>query len=136
MCISDIVVRPIVVATRGRSGPRPRRRSPSASAAIDAAPADAEPDRQRAVDDRGAGVARGAAASGPGGASKPSPNASSTSIAKLIQRICSGVSGAPLAMSKMPAPTNVRMNAAEHDHLDPDVLHQVVVDARGRPRPR
>ena len=33
-------------------------------------------------------------------------------MAKLIQRICSGRSGVPLAISKMPAPTNSRMNPA------------------------
>ena len=44
----------------------------------------------------GAAASRGARRISPGaGASKPSPIASSTSIAKLIQRICSGVSGAP-----------------------------------------
>jgi hypothetical protein len=46
------------------------------------------------------------------GASKPSPMASSTSTAKLIQRICSGRSGVPSAMVKIPAPTNVRMKPA------------------------
>ena len=33
-------------------------------------------------------------------------------MAKLIHRICSGSSGVPLAMSKIPAPTNSRMNPA------------------------
>ena len=36
------------------------------------------------------------------GASKPSPIASSTSIAKLIQRICNGVSGAPCGDAEDP----------------------------------
>ena len=60
----------------------------------------------------GRAASRGARRIRPGAAaSKPSPIASSTSIAKLIQRICSGVSGAPSAMSKTPAPTKRRMNA-------------------------
>src|SRR5262245_25832470 len=44
-------------------------------------------------------------------ASKPRPIASRTSIAKLTQRICSGVSGMPPATSTIPAPTKRRMNA-------------------------
>ena len=59
----------------------------------------------------GALASRGVRRISPGtGASKPSPIASSTSTAKLIQRICKGVRGAPPAMSKIPAPTKVRMN--------------------------
>ena len=33
-------------------------------------------------------------------------------MAKLIHRICSGRSGVPSAMVKIPAPTNSRMNPA------------------------
>ena len=61
-------------------------------------------------------------------ASNPRPTARITSIAKLIQRICSGVSGAPSAMSKMPGADEEEDERAEHDQLDADVLHEVVVD--------
>ena len=62
------------------------------------------------------------------GASKPSPMASRTSTAKLIQRICSGRSGRAVRDREDPRTDEREDEAGQHDHLDPDVLHQVVVE--------
>ena len=50
-------------------------------------------------------------------------------MAKLIHRICSGSSGVPLAIVEDPGADEQQDEAGQHDHLDPDVLHQVVVEA-------
>ena len=46
----------------------------------------------------------------------------------LIQRICSGFSGAPSAMLKMPAPMKIGDEGDERRHLEAQVLQQVVVE--------
>ena len=49
-------------------------------------------------------------------------------MAKLIHRICSGPSGAPPAMLEHTRTHEGEDEPGQHDHLDPDVLHQVVVE--------
>ena len=110
MCISDSVVRPIVVATARSYRSSPQATTPSAMTAMTRPRLPSRIASERFT--IGALASLGRRFIRPGtAASKPRPIASTTSIAKLIQRICSGVSGAPLATSKTPATTNGRMNA-------------------------
>ena len=135
MCISDSVVRPIVVAIdevvavlAPRDHDEREHRHHERQTA--------EPDPDAAVDDRRVRIPRCARISPGTAASKPRPIASRTSIAKLIQRIWSGVSGAPSADVEDARPDEEEDERAQLDDLDAHVLHQVVVDAAAALRPR